>query len=114
MLAKAAAHRITLARSKRAMRSEATASVSAAGRAATETQRGPPAKIERLFRQALAAITGRSAEAAHPARRKRQEKDDERGMVWKAAKTYMRILTAPRGAGRPDIARSNPQPRFNP
>jgi hypothetical protein len=63
---------------------------------------------------ALAAITGRSAEAAHGAKRKQKEKDEDRGgMVWKAAKKYTRILTAPRHAGRPDKMRDRPPARFH-
>jgi hypothetical protein len=90
----------------------------ATGRAATETQRGQtektkPGAIERLFRQAIAAITGRSAGAAHGTKRKQKEKDDERGIVWKAAKAYTRILTAARHAGRPDKTRDRPQAGFH-
>jgi hypothetical protein len=115
-----------LSRAKRSTTGAENASASetnktfATGRAATETQRGPTAKtkagaIERLFRQALAAITGRSTGAAHGEKRKQKEKDEERGgMVWKAAKKYTRILTAARHAGRPDKPRDRPHTGFRP
>jgi hypothetical protein len=94
----------------------------APGCVATVTQRSRTAgrtkrkAIQRLFGDVVKAVTQRMGAAAHAARRKQKEKDEERGLLPNAVKirSRRRLLTAARAAGRPDIARDKPQPRFNP